>query len=220
MENATKALLIAAGILFGLMIISLSLVMRNNVSNYYENQKNENIRKEIATFNGQYLIYQKDDLRGNDLLSLINKILDFNKDKADEEPEIELSILIGSTAKAQEFYYKPSEYTTRLIKLNFEYTEDNIQNEFLNEVNRIEALYTKSLSEKLSAKMDNLLESNISKQKLLDELRITDPIIDNDIIKYYQYQQFKRAHFECKATNFTETGRVQRFEVIFNGEFE
>ena len=44
--------------------------------------------------------------------------------------------------------------------------------------------------------------------------------IRNDILKYYQYMQFKRAHFDCKKLTFTDKGRVQSFRFEFTGKFE
>lgn len=38
MENATKALLIAAGVLIGIIILSMLLLGYNQISNYYQQQ--------------------------------------------------------------------------------------------------------------------------------------------------------------------------------------
>ena len=218
MENASKALLIAAGIFFGLMIITISLFMHNQISNYYETKETSRLTEQMATFNAKYLIYQKQDLRGSDLLSLINKIIDFNKSKRDEEPEIEISIKIGNSAKAKEIYYQFDTYKNiKLINLTTIYTEDNSE-AVLNEANAIESEYTKGIAEKLAANVSTLLGQNSSKtrQQLLEEYKIITTIDNEKILKYYQYQQFKRAHFDCKITKFTDTGRVQKFEATFN----
>ena len=42
MENATKALLIAAGVLIGIIILSMLLLGYNQISNYYQ-QKSDNL---------------------------------------------------------------------------------------------------------------------------------------------------------------------------------
>lgn len=219
MENASKALLMAAGVLFGLMIISVCIFVFNQISDYYETKEANRQTTQLATFNSQYLMYQNNNLRGSDLLSLINKILDFNILKGDEDPEIEISIKIeDSLSKSKEFYYQPDNYSVKLINIGQLYTEDNIDN-VLGEVNRIERKYTKEMAEKLTSKIDTYFTSATSKQNLLKELRITN-VVDNDILKYYQYQQFKRARFECKIVKFTETGRVQKIEVKFINKFE
>lgn len=226
MENVTKALLISAGVLFGLMIISITLFMHNNISNYYETKEANKVTEQLATFNNKYLIFQKDNLRGSDLLSLINKIIDFNKLKEDEDQKIQITIEIGNTSKSQEIYYQYSEFNygtdanVTLIKINNVYTQDNIEN-VLREASRIENKYIKGKAEKLTANMSTLLGQNSLKTRdeLLAELKINS--VDNsDILKYYQYQQFKRAHFECKVTKFTDTGRVEKFEAKFNGKIQ
>lgn len=226
MENASKALIIAASLLLGLMIISVCIFVFNQISTYYETKESNRLTEQLATFNSQYLVYQKNNLRGSDLLSLINKILDFNTLKGDEDPEIEISIKIGNSAEAEDIYYQYSSYNygsnnnVTLIKINNTYTQNNVGN-ILREANRIETKYTKEAAEKLAATLSTLLGQNSSKTRneLLAELKINS-VNDNEILKYYQYQQFKRARFKCKIVNFTETGRVQKFEVEFINKFE
>jgi len=83
MENASKALLIAGGVLFAIIILSLVVMSFNNLSDYY-NKNSESTRVEqITKFNNEYTGYIRNDVRGSDLLSLVNKIVDYNDRKAD-----------------------------------------------------------------------------------------------------------------------------------------
>ena len=85
MENATKALLIAAGVFFGLIVLTAAIFAYTQVVNYYR-QEDEMIRTEqVIKFNRQYDAYIRDDVRGNELLSIINKIVDYNRRQADAE---------------------------------------------------------------------------------------------------------------------------------------
>ena len=78
MENASKALLIAAGILIGLILITMIIFGYNQISSYYTNREEVKQSEQLAEFNKQYIGYDREDVRGSDLLSLVNKIIDYN----------------------------------------------------------------------------------------------------------------------------------------------
>lgn len=79
MEDATKALIMAASILIALVIISAILLVFNNLSNYQK--VNEEIKRDakVIEFNNQFETYNRTDVRGSDIFSLINKVLDYNE---------------------------------------------------------------------------------------------------------------------------------------------
>lgn len=54
MENAVKALLMAAGVLIGMMILSLGVSLYTSLSGYVESTQNEIIANEIREFNNQF----------------------------------------------------------------------------------------------------------------------------------------------------------------------
>ena len=53
MENASKALLMAAGVLIALIIIGALLLMFNNLSNYQETNTQNTRESQIVEFNKQ-----------------------------------------------------------------------------------------------------------------------------------------------------------------------
>lgn len=74
MENATRALTIAGGILIALMILGALMLMFNSLSSY-QNQ-NDSLEKttQIAEFNNQFESYNKNELTLMELKSVWNKI--------------------------------------------------------------------------------------------------------------------------------------------------
>ena len=78
MENASQALLIAAGILIGLILITMIIYGYDQISNYYNTKEQVKVLEQLSDFNKQYDSYNRDDVRGSDILSLINKIIDYN----------------------------------------------------------------------------------------------------------------------------------------------
>ena len=75
MENASKALLIAGGMLIALLTITLLVIMFNQIGGFYASEENAEREEQIAKFNLEYEAYNREDVRGTDLLSLINKVI-------------------------------------------------------------------------------------------------------------------------------------------------
>lgn len=233
MENASKALLIAAEVLIGLILLTLIAYGHNQISNYYATREQNKEIEQMIDFNKEYIPYNRDDVRGTDIISLVNKILDFN---TLEEDPITIDITISTSNKANEFYYKmekPNDADKVLIDINRVYAshpssgQRDIQTMFNSAID-LEKDYTQGRATKLAANMSTLMGENSRKDplELLKELKINNateadlPGIRNDILKYYQYNQFKRAHFNCTNLEYTDEGRVNSFSFEFNGKFE
>ena len=89
MENASKALIIAGGVLLAILILSLIVYARTSISEY-QNSKTElaNVEK-IAKFNEQFSQYDRKDVTGYELISLANKIADYNTRYSKDGPNNE-----------------------------------------------------------------------------------------------------------------------------------
>lgn len=113
MENVTKALLIAAGILFAVLILSLLAMFGGQLSGYYAEQHNSKIIEQDAKFNAQFENYNGQTIRGNELISIMNKVVNYNTSIADMEKydKVILSIdLKGYQNKANDsFKYSDSD---------------------------------------------------------------------------------------------------------------
>ena len=83
MENASKALIMAGSVLIALMIIGALLLMFNNLSSYQNTNNDNEMQAQIIEFNNQYETYNRDDVRGSDLYSLLNKVIDYNRRKSE-----------------------------------------------------------------------------------------------------------------------------------------
>ncbi len=227
MENASQALLIAAGILMGLIILTVIIFGFRQVSNYYAAKEQNKASEQLIAFNKQYNTYDREDVRGTELISLIYKIIDFNNIQNDANSNIEIDVNIkDKDNKWKNMYYQYDTYKNiKLIDFtgtyNGKYTQDNIDGEILQKARNIEAKYPSGLADKLAKNISKLLDAD-KKDNFLKELKINNPnsVDEEDILKYYQYQQFKRAHFDCTSLKYTDAGRVLKFEFEFNGKFE
>ena len=87
MENASKALTMAAGVLIAVLIIVLIYVLLNNLSDLSKQDEQQLQAKQTAAFNKEYESYDKKLMRGTELITLINKAI-ANNEKYDNEHEI------------------------------------------------------------------------------------------------------------------------------------
>lgn len=79
MENASKALLMAGALLISMLLIALLLYAWNLFSKYYASQDELASIENVAEFNLQFTAYDRDDVAGYELLSLLNRVIDYNQ---------------------------------------------------------------------------------------------------------------------------------------------
>lgn len=85
MENASKALLMAGGILLAVLIISAAVLMKNNLSRIPQEEANQKRSQELQAFNAQFEQYTNKTVYGVDMLSVANMIRDFNQRESDSQ---------------------------------------------------------------------------------------------------------------------------------------
>ena len=82
MENATKALLIAAAVLVAILIISLGLVVYNMAAETIESVNFSG--QEVTAFNDKFLQYQGTKVRGSEVNALVQTVLSSNMQSRSE----------------------------------------------------------------------------------------------------------------------------------------
>ena len=78
MENATKALLMGAGMLIAVLTIGIVVMVMNSASQNYKTEFDVETLKQITAFNKEYESYNKKLLRGTEIISLCNKAISNN----------------------------------------------------------------------------------------------------------------------------------------------
>lgn len=94
MENATKALLMAGGLLISILVVGLLVIGYRSISDYQQSASNIKKDQQLSSFNQNFTQYVRDDLVGTDVISLVNKIADYNK-KTGGAGEIDYSYKIS-----------------------------------------------------------------------------------------------------------------------------
>lgn len=155
MENVTKALLIAGGIMFTILIVSL---LTYSFSVYKQNQE-ERLRmqatEELTKFNLQFTNYARDDILGYELVSLLNKVIDYNQRNSSE----------GIATNAAGNYYQ---YTPITVEISFKSDSGRVLYDLLNTQITVPAVARSGYqSEKYDDIYDNATKSN-PKQMVYD----------------------------------------------------
>ena len=210
MENASKALIMAGSILISIMVITLLVMGYNNLTETMSAKNDEDAVEQVTQFNKQYDVYYRNNLYGSDILSLANKVDDYNERQSKEQGYAKLDMEVTFTKSI-------NAYNNEMI-LNKNESPYNAQQ--IN--NKLELLQTKldryegknaitvgkqkipSLSGLRSNELEKVLESlvpNISKEKKEE--------VQEEISKYLGYSSaltnlksktFKATKFEYDET--------------------
>lgn len=210
MENASKALLIAGGILLSIILLSLLMYMFTSANTMAEAQDNKNLNKQINDFNKSYTAYDKKRMYGTDVITVVNKAIDHNRrmDIGETDPYY-VNIVVTTTGT---FKTTIDEVDNTKAKNNKRTLNDiEAKNLLGREINTILNAETYELGHWTSngaLEMDQGIIDFFSNDK-------TDAIRNSDDEKftYYIYSaltNFKRAIFRCDGVEYNEnTGRIQ-----------
>ena len=78
MENASKALIMAGGILIAVLLIGVLMYSFSTTNEFYSTEQQTEEAQQLAAFNNQFEAYNRKLLRGTDVVSVINKAIDNN----------------------------------------------------------------------------------------------------------------------------------------------
>lgn len=239
MENITKALLIAGGILIVIMVITLAMSGVNQISSYYAEQHERELVKQATEVNNKFDNYAGQNIRGNEILSIINRVVDYNNYQADIEGYEKITFYADLKGKTNEFVYDTSRDTAIIPSEinNKNITEiSDLSRQLTTESHNFKngAILTEQRLQKLAGEINNIIEDSTVKDKEVKEefqryrqerlkkifglKKSENDFNENEIntikkltSKYYQIMQFKRAMFLCKEISYnTENGKVNK----------
>ena len=92
----------AGGMLLAILIVSLLIYAWSLFSKYQSSQDDLTDIEDTAKFNEQFTNYQRDNVKGYDILSLANKVTDYNyrkseSDRTNDENYVPITIAINLT---------------------------------------------------------------------------------------------------------------------------
>ena len=229
MENATKALLMAAGILIAIIILSLAIVVYGRVTSYYQTKQRNISQEQLAAFNNEYTVYNRDDVTGFELVSLINKCIDFNQNEVygasntDDDTaqrqgysEIQVDVVIPSGVSTISYYGDDRDYSSLgLFKSDTYYYNGKNSGTRKDLADKIKSMQTieKNYAPSDLTKLTTYISEINNREKTVQEIigKNYNITIEN-IVKYADYLTFKRGIFECIEMKYDKYGQINYFK--------
>lgn len=112
MENASRALMMAAGVLIGILILSLAVYLFANFGAASAEAHKRNAENQISQFNAQFTSYEgRTDITVHDIVSVVNLARNNNES-------------FGLTAQTDDNYYIIVKVGTKTVE---NYTDDQLE---------------------------------------------------------------------------------------------
>ncbi len=219
MENATKALTMAGGVLIAIIVIATLVYASSTWQVIPRSQDDSDKVRQLSLFNQQYESYARDALYGTDLISVLNKAIDNNERYSvnpGETMHIEINFALLSDLQTVEAEYKEylaGEKKGQIIELGEEETGT--------------ALFKGSEEYEYEYKLSTLNLSDKNIQNLLNPAKGSDfnkGIKDvsygyENGIRYRTYtkkvpdvSEFKTRIFKCTEYGYDSEGRINYLE--------
>lgn len=259
MENASKALIMAAGVLLTMLVIGLLIFAWGKFSEYGTEQDKLSEIDDVTEFNLQFTNYDRDDVKGYELISLANQVADYNfrfsndAQAKNDEKYSPIAMYIDLNHQNDKLQYR-NNTSGQVLFAQDTYEQSSTKNQIEQIITTalgIEKVYGNTdAATQIAKSIDSLILSDEqieynanyrdmteeqSKKVALDKFNsLTDGVQYDDydtmkvalmgtgnIMKYYEFYQFKRATFKCTDITYNATsGRVETIKFVFTGEIE
>lgn len=143
MENASKALLMAGGILIAILVIGVVIYMFNSSSFLFKSSEDIERAEQIEAFNREYEAYNRKLMRGTDIISIINKV-NSNNEKYEDIPEYQMSVKFKLIETIE---YKDINGNDKTISKNTTYTISSKNEPIWKEIRGTEEKPTEAFTE-------------------------------------------------------------------------
>lgn len=198
MENASKALLIAGGVLVAILILGVLIVTLNIVNSNQKTREKTLATEQLAEFNQKYEAYNKKALRGTDIITLMKMAIENNNkmEVADVGEQYFINIKLELSKK----------YTETETTINKKTGEENTIDISGNSISGIISLGDWKSNDSLS--MNGYVE------KLFGESIVTKiESTTETIYRYSPLANLKKAVFKCTEIKYNDNGRIK--ELVF-----
>ena len=216
MENASKALLMAGAMLIVLLITSLIVYMYQGIRVLPETEQEMREAEELEKFNKQYQAYERDGIRGTDVITLANKAITNNdqyEGLAEYQVTVNLNLRNDITAIDIHYEYRDDKVieTERyssgagsILAGNYTLTDKNIYNNPL----RFGLILNPSTGATGNSDYYYITGRNGTRINDNKPDNWTDYWMRSDI-----GAEFKRKNFNCTVEEDNNTGRVDEINI-------
>lgn len=188
MENASKALTMAGGVLIALLVISLLVLFFHNVRDLQGMEQSSEEQEQAVEFNKQYDVYAR-NVYGSELLSIANKIADYNKREAENKGYTKIELYVQIQNDMDTTFFKKGTYTSSALIEEIEKVE-----------NQVDEIGKKSISSSTNSKVSRKI-SQLASMRTAD-IEALGILAENYKTLLTQYNTYKTLLTEVKAKVF------------------
>lgn len=220
MENASKALIIAGGILLAMMILALMVYVGTSMTDMAESEDRRTLAEQTEEFNKSYLSYNKSRMYGTDVITVVNKAIEHNKNIATSTDDpYYINVIVKTT---EDFKTTGIVIDSSYSSDDKRYEQDMTQEEINQKTEKSSTTFTMNAnsSDGYSLGHWNSDETELMMNKGIVEFfeqSKVDEIKKEGRKTYYIYSaltNFKRAIFKCEKVEYNKsTGRID--EMVF-----
>mgnify|MGYP001433935163 CR=1 FL=1 len=176
----------------------------------------------------EYLKYTYDDIKGYELISLVNKVIDYNiKEEVGNSVDYTKKITVVINMKEFKSKYGVKNITSLFTKDTYTINNSNtIFSADLNNFRSMENTYTLSAMNKLSANYDTLKQAKAENQNSYETKikEIVGKVVKNnsgntisltEIEQYREYSEFKSSTFKPGNVEYHNNGQVKQLSFEF-----
>lgn len=96
MENASKALIMAAGVLIGIIIISMGVYLFGKAAAIPKEYSSKLEKDRLAAFNEKFEVYNREDVSAQDIVTVVNLAVQNNRQYDITEIDYYVKIYLGT----------------------------------------------------------------------------------------------------------------------------
>lgn len=215
MENASKALIMAGSVLIALVVISVVVFFFNNIRDLQKTNMTSDEVQQVTEFNKQFDVYTR-NVYGSELLSIANKIVDYNKRESDSKGYIKivLEVKISDDSnpnteifnKGKDATYDENDFNTIKEKIDKELAK-------FSDRKKTEYTYTNGKYSRTIAQLASMRTNEIADLLGIEENGQKMSEINVKIAEYYSYKnllsEIKQKVFKYKNFDYDKiTGRI------------
>lgn len=211
MENASKALLMAAGILIGLILLTSGVYLFNTIRSSQQAKYANLSEEQILAYNAEFESYDKQRMYGTDVITVLNKAIDLNTQNewySNKDYQIDITFKLQTTVENYIVPYSLNRITKKMEqgeKLPVGKTDKYTL------IGNGQKTYS-TLNSSDRTQIDNFLETQTEgSEKRQNEKKENNNVIYYEIY-YNGFSDFKRKIFKCTNVEYNNLGKISKME--------
>lgn len=220
MENASKALLMAAGILIGLILLTSGVYLFNTIRSSQQAKYANLSEEQILAYNAEFESYDKQRMYGTDVITVLNKAIDLNTQNewySNKDYQIDVTFKLQTTVENYIIPYSLNKTTRKMEQGKRQSAGKTDKYTLIGDGKKAYSILDNSDFKQIEKFLKTQTEEsekrrNEKKEKYKDK--------DGNVVEYETYYEiyyngfsdFKRKIFKCTNVEYNNLGKISKME--------